>query len=126
MTKTGRNVLIVDAYNANPSSMDVALKNLSSVVAERKAVMLGDMLELGPDSQSLHREVVEKLLAMDLSLICLVGKEFAAASAGIDGILCFETSDALAQWLQENPLDGATVLIKGSRGTKMEKVIPAL
>ncbi len=126
MTKTGRNVLIVDAYNANPSSMDVALKNLSSVVAERKAVMLGDMLELGADSQSLHREVVEKLLAMDLSLICLVGKEFAAASAGIDGILCFETSDALAQWLKENPLDGATVLIKGSRGTKMEKVIPML
>ena len=126
MTKTGRNVLIVDAYNANPSSMDVALKNLSSVVAERKAVMLGDMLELGADSQSLHREVVDKLLAMDLSLICLVGKEFAAASAGIDGILCFETSDALARWLQENPLDGATVLIKGSRGTKMEKVIPVL
>lgn len=126
MTKTGRNVLIVDAYNANPSSMDVALKNLSSVVAERKAVMLGDMLELGADSQSLHREVVEKLLVMDLSLICLVGKEFAAASAGIDGILCFETSDALAQWLKENPLDGATALIKGSRGTKMEKVIPAL
>ena len=126
MTKTGRNVLIVDAYNANPSSMDVALKNLSSVVAERKAVMLGDMLELGADSQSLHREVVEKLLVMDLSLICLVGKEFAAASAGIDGILCFETSDALAQWLKENPLDGATALIKGSRGTKMEKVIPML
>lgn len=126
MTKTGRNVLIVDAYNANPSSMDVALKNLSSVVAERKAVMLGDMLELGADSQFLHREVVEKLLVMDLSLICLVGKEFAAASAGIDGILCFETSDALAQWLKENPLDGATALIKGSRGTKMEKVIPML
>lgn len=126
MTKTGRNVLIVDAYNANPSSMDVALKNLSSVVAERKAVMLGDMLELGADSQSLHREVVEKLLVMDLSLICLVGKEFAAASAGIDGMLCFETSDALAQWLKENPLDGATVLIKGSRGTRMEKVIPML
>lgn len=126
MTKTGRNVLIIDAYNANPSSMDVALKNLSSVVAERKAVMLGDMLELGADSQSLHREVVEKLLVMDLSLICLVGKEFAEASAGIDGILCFETSDALAQWLKENPLDGATALIKGSRGTKMEKVIPML
>ena len=126
MTKTGRNVLIVDAYNANPSSMDVALKNLSSVFAERKAVMLGDMLELGADSQSLHREVVENLLVMDLSLICLVGKEFAAASAGIDGILCFETSDALAQWLKENPLDGATTLIKGSRGTKMEKVIPML
>ena len=126
MTKTGRNVLIVDAYNANPSSMDVALKNLSSVVAERKAVMLGDMLELGADSQSLHREVVEKLLVMDLSLICLVGKEFAAASAGIDGIRCFETSDALAQWIKENPLDGATALIKGSRGTKMEKVIPML
>lgn len=126
MTRTEHNVLIVDAYNANPSSMEVALKNLSSVMADRKIVMLGDMLELGADSRNLHKEVVERLLEMDLALVCLVGKEFAAASAGIEGIRCFDTSDALALWLQENPQDGATVLIKGSRGTRMEKVLPML
>lgn len=126
MTRTGSNILIVDAYNANPSSMEVALNNLSSVVSERKVVMLGDMLELGEDSQMLHKEVADRLLSMGLSLVCLVGKEFASACAGLDEVLCFETSDALAQWLKDNPVTGATVLIKGSRGTRMEKVIPML
>ena len=126
MTRTGSNILIVDAYNANPSSMEVALDNLSSVVSERKVVMLGDMLELGEDSQMLHKEVADRLLSMGLSLVCLVGKEFASACAGLDEVLCFETSDALAQWLKDNPVTGATVLIKGSRGTRMEKVIPML
>ena len=126
MTRTEKNVLIVDAYNANPSSMEVALKNLDSVVADRKVAMLGDMLELGEDSQKLHKEVVDRLMSMNLSLVCLVGKEFATACTGVDGLCCFETSDALAQWLTENPVDGATVLIKGSRGTRMEKVMPVL
>ena len=126
MTKTGRNILIVDAYNANPSSMEVALNNLSSVVADTKVAMLGDMLELGEDSEKLHKEVVDRLVSMDLSLVCLVGKEFAKVCPQSDKILSFETSEALAQWLAENPVDGATVLIKGSRGTRMEKVIPAL
>ena len=71
MTRTEKNVLIVDAYNANPSSMEVALKNLDSVVADRKVAMLGDMLELGEDSQKLHKEVVDRLMSMNLSLpIC--------------------------------------------------------
>ena len=126
MTKTGRNILIVDAYNANPSSMEVALNNLSSVVADAKVAMLGDMLELGEDSEKLHKEVVDRLVSMDLSLVCLVGKEFAKVCPQSEKMRSFETSDALAQWLAENPVDGATVLIKGSRGTRMEKVIPAL
>ena len=126
MTRTERNVLIVDAYNANPSSMEVALKNLDAVVAERKVAMLGDMLELGEDSLVLHKEVVDRLLSMGLSLVCLVGKEFSSVCEGMDAVRCFETSDALVEWLKENPVDGATVLVKGSRGTRMEKVIPAL
>ena len=126
MTKTDKNVLIVDAYNANPSSMEVALNNLTTVVADKKVAMLGDMLELGADSENLHKEVLGKLLSMRLALICLVGKEFAKVSAGNGAVHCFETSDALAEWLQANPVEGATVLIKGSRGTRMEKVMPAL
>ena len=126
MTKTERNLLIVDAYNANPSSMEVALNNLSSVVADRKAAMLGDMLELGEESHNLHKEVVEKLMSMDLSLVCLVGKEFSSVCEGNEAVHCFGSSDDLARWLKENPLEGAAVLIKGSRGTRMEKVIPEL
>ena len=126
MVRTDRNVLIVDAYNANPSSMEVALNNLSMVAAEHKAAFLGDMLELGTDSLALHKEVVDRLLRMDLSLVCLVGKEFATVCQGTDVVKCFETSDALALWLKDNPVNGTTVLVKGSRGTRMEKVIPEL
>ena len=126
MTRTERNVLIVDAYNANPTSMAAALDNLSSVVADRKVALLGDMLELGEDSEKLHAEVVARLTEMDLALVCLVGGEFSKVCAGNDRMHCFDTSDALAEWLAANPVDGATVLIKGSRGTRMEKVMPAL
>ena len=126
MTRTDRNVLIVDAYNANPTSMAAALDNLSSTVAERKVAMLGDMLELGEDSLKLHSEVVERLSAMNLSLVCLVGGEFSKVCEGNEAVHCFATSDELAGWLADNPVDGATVLVKGSRGTRMEKVIPAL
>lgn len=126
MTRTDRNILIVDAYNANPTSMAAALDNLSSTVAEKKVVMLGDMLELGEDSLKLHSEVVERLSAMDLSLVCLVGGEFSKVCQGNDAVHCFATSDELAGWLSENPVEGATVLVKGSRGTSMEKVIPVL
>ena len=126
MTKTERNVLIVDAYNANPTSMAAALDNLSTVVSEKKVALLGDMLELGEDSQKLHAEVVERIASMGLSLVCFVGGEFSKVCEGNDAVHCFATSDELAQWLAADPVDGATVLIKGSRGTRMEKVIPAL
>ena len=126
MTRTDRNVLIVDAYNANPTSMAAALDNLSSTVAEKKVVMLGDMLELGEDSLKLHSEVVERLSAMKLSMVCLVGGEFSKVCEGNEAVHCFATSDELAGWLSENPVEGATVLVKGSRGTRMEKVIPVL
>lgn len=125
MNLTERNTLIVDAYNANPSSMDVALSNLSSVVSDKKVAMLGDMLELGEESETLHREVLEKASAMGLSLLCLVGEEFGKVCGGADA-RWFATSDELAEWLKDNPVEGAVVLVKGSRGTRMEKVLPVL
>ncbi len=129
LTKTERNTLIVDAYNANPSSMAVALNNLGAVVSECKVALLGNMLELGDDSLALHNEVIDKALAMNLPLVCLVGGEFAKCQSSYpstDSLRYFGTSDELAAWLASNPLSGATVLIKGSRGSRMEKVIETL
>ncbi len=129
LTKTSRNTLIVDAYNANPSSMAVALNNLDSVVSSCKVALLGNMLELGEDSVALHNEVIAKTLSMDLALTCLVGQEFAkcqAAYPASDSLRYFDTSDELASWLSDNQLSDATVLIKGSRGSRMEKVIEVL
>ncbi len=129
LTRTSRNTLIVDAYNANPSSMAVALNNLDSVVSGCKVALLGNMLELGEDSADLHNEVITRALSMNLSLVCLVGPEFGKfqpVHPASDVLRYFTTSDELASWLSENPLSAATVLIKGSRGSRMEKVIDSL
>ena len=129
LTKTERNTLIVDAYNANPSSMTVALNNLAAVVADRKVALLGDMLELGSDSAALHSEIAQLAFDSGVSLVCFVGAEFGNVWEGLQdkcGSLWFATSDELAQWLAENPVEGASVLIKGSRGTRMEKVLTVL
>ena len=130
MTRTEKNTLIVDAYNANPTSMEAALNNFASVVAECKVAMLGDMLELGDESVAEHVQVVRKAISASLDSVMFVGGEFAkaVASEGVasESIRCFDTSQTLADWLAENPITGAAVLIKGSRGTRMEKVITVL
>lgn len=127
MTRTERNTLIVDAYNANPSSMEAALMNFARVEAEHKVAMLGDMLELGEDSLEEHIKVVRKAKDCGLSEVMFVGGEFAAAVKELsESMLCFGSSQELAGWLQANPLSGAMVLLKGSRGTRMEKLIPYL
>ena len=129
MTKTSRNTLIVDAYNANPTSMAAALENFSNVSADCKVAMLGDMLELGKESAEEHATVISAVQNHSLAAVYFVGKEFAAASESVtygENIHFFPTSDALAEHLATLNLTGATILIKGSRGTRMEKVIPVL
>ena len=129
MTKTSRNTLIVDAYNANPTSMAAALENFSNVSADCKVAMLGDMLELGKESAEEHATVIRAVQNHSLSAVYFVGKEFASASESVtygENIHFFPTSDALAEHLATLNLTGATILIKGSRGTRMEKVIPVL
>lgn len=126
MTKTERNMLVVDAYNANPTSMAAALENFSNVSADCRIAMLGDMLELGEDSAAEHKAVIESALSRGFCKVFFVGKEFVAVSTASDNAMFFQTSDELADYLKANPVHGATILIKGSRGTRMEKVIPTL
>ncbi|MBO5107879.1 MAG: UDP-N-acetylmuramoyl-tripeptide--D-alanyl-D-alanine ligase [Bacteroidales bacterium] len=126
MTRTEHNTLIVDAYNANPTSMAAALENFSNVSADCRIAMLGDMLELGEDSAAEHKAVIESALSRGFCKVFFVGKEFSAVSVASDNAMFFQTSDELADYLKVNPVHGATILIKGSRGTRMEKVIPTL
>lgn len=126
MTKTEHNTLIVDAYNANPTSMAAALENFSNVSADCRIAMLGDMFELGEDSAAEHKAVVDSALSRGFCKVFFVGKEFGAVSVASDNAMFFLTSDELADYLKTNPVTGATILIKGSRGTRMEKVIPVL
>lgn len=130
MTRTQRNTLVVDAYNANPTSMAAALDNFSNISSDRKIAMLGDMLELGEESMPEHKSVINSALGRGLEKVFFVGKEFGRAAEEMalqtESAMFFLTSDDLAAYLAENKLSGATVLIKGSRGTRMEKVIETL
>lgn len=133
LEKTERNILIEDAYNANPTSMAAALENLATVQAPLKAAMLGDMRELGEESVAEHIAILKKLLSMHLDLVCLVGEEFRKALKEVtepveetSNAKWFPTSDDLVAWLKENPVSDHTILIKGSRGIRMEKILPEL
>lgn len=133
LEKTERNILIEDAYNANPTSMAAALENLATVQTPLKAAMLGDMRELGTESVAEHIAILKKLLSMHLDLVCLVGEEFRKALEEVtepveetSNTKWFPTSDDLVAWLKENPVSDHTILIKGSRGIRMEKILPEL
>jgi UDP-N-acetylmuramoyl-tripeptide--D-alanyl-D-alanine ligase len=131
MTRTERNTLIIDAYNANPTSMAAALDNFASVKSDCKIAMLGDMLELGEDSVVEHVGVVQKSLTCGAELVCLVGGEFKKAldkceAASVEKIRHFMNSDELADWVENENISDSVVLIKGSRGIRMEKVVGKL
>ena len=117
----------VDAYNANPSSMAVALDNFAAFTAERKVVMLGSMGELGADSAAEHAALVRRLLDTDCQVF-LVGEAFRSViSSEVEkSVRCFPDSAALAAYVGSHPLTGAAILLKGSRSQKMEIVLPEL
>lgn len=128
------NCLIMDAYNANASSMKAALDSLAANPAQHKSVILGDMLELGAESLNEHVTILKSLLSdkMKLDAIILIGAEFDKAVASMSPITatlqlrCYPNVDDLC--VDQNQLQnlGGTILIKGSRGIHLEKVKDAL
>ena len=119
---TGRNHLLLDAYNANPTSMAAALDNFSMIEAAHKMVILGDMRELGEENYAEHRKIVERLAGSRLETIWLVGPEFQKASEASNFssmVSVFKDVEAVKEALQESPLEGQTILIKGSNGTRL-------
>ncbi|MDR0757534.1 MAG: UDP-N-acetylmuramoyl-tripeptide--D-alanyl-D-alanine ligase, partial [Tannerella sp.] len=121
--ETKLNTLIVDAYNANPSSMDAALNNFASLPVAPKAVILGDMLELGAESRRLHAVIVEKLKSCTFDKVFLCGSRFADAGSIFP---CFPDVDALKNHLANHPLKGCLILIKGSHGIHLERIVEDL
>ena len=126
MVRTANNTLIVDAYNANPSSMRAALDNFSHIEAPHKTALLGDMRELGENSVNEHIDILRLALSLGLSNLCLVGDEFSKAMKSVDcppTVRWYPDSSMLAAALHNAPLTGHVILIKGSRGIMMEKVL---
>ena len=123
--KKGSNTFILDAYNANPSSMEVAITNLISSDGDKHSVILGEMLELGQTSSEEHRNICARLQTLKINTVCLVGKEFMPFKTDFP-FHFFVDVDSLNQWLQQHPFENETVLIKGSRGNKLEKAAELL
>lgn len=121
--KTERNDLIIDAYNANPTSMKAALDNFASLPVHPKAVVLGDMLELGKTSDELHSGIVRQLQAEAFDKVYLCGQHFARTA---DGFPSFTTTEELIAALRQDKLEGYHILIKGSHGMGLENVVELL
>ncbi len=120
---TGRNQLILDAYNANPTSMAAALTNFGQLPSDRpKLAILGDMLELGEVSRAEHAAIAALVDRLGLQAL-LVGKEFVQA---VGDARCHADADALAAVLKADPPTGKVILVKGSRGIKLETVVAVL
>ena len=121
--KTERNDLIIDAYNANPTSMKAALDNFASLPVHPKAVVLGDMLELGKTSDELHSVIVRQLQAEAFDKVYLCGQHFARTA---DGFPSFTTTEELIAALRQDKLEGYHILIKGSHSMGLENVVELL
>ena len=121
------NTLIIDCYNANPSSMEVAIENIISKRGERNLLILGDMLELGEWSHAEHCRILQLATQIENAELLLVGAEFlkAAHSLGIDATCCTDSTEA-ANWVAQSKISDTVILLKGSRGIKLEKLIGVL
>ncbi|MCX6305874.1 MAG: UDP-N-acetylmuramoyl-tripeptide--D-alanyl-D-alanine ligase [Bacteroidetes bacterium] len=125
ITKTVHNLVILDAYNANPSSMKAAIESFAASAYPEKIVILGDMLELGTDADQEHLLILEWLDKILFKQVFLVGPVFTRLNTKRENI-CFQDSSLAGLWLEHHKLENATILIKGSRGIKLESLVNVL
>lgn len=117
------NQIILDAYNANPSSMAVAITNFLQLENQNKVMILGDMFELGDESKQEHKLIVDSLLNQNKSECYLIGKSFYENKVAQENIQFFETFDAFVAHLKTIHFKDNTILIKGSRGMALERTL---
>ncbi len=123
IVRKGSNTIILDAYNANPSSMESALENLHKMEATKKVAILGDMNELGETSRSEHETIVAKAQGYGLDQLILCGEKMQAAAPNHE--LCFANNGELLEYLRKQPLKDSLILVKASRSLALEKVLDA-
>jgi len=120
------NVILLDAYNANPSSMQKAIENFVKIEAEQKMVILGDMFELGEESTKEHTKIGELLADLKIDIIVLFGEEMKEALKHLPEAFYFTDKFSLHNWLQDKAIENTHILIKGSRGVKLETTLDFL
>ena len=125
LLKTENNTLILDLYNANPSSMSAALENFKELSAENKVLILGDMLELGKVTNTEHKKIIKLAEKYLFKEVYLVGEVFNKINS-VKNFRSYTNVDDLKKHLSENIQKNKTILIKGSRGIHLEEVISML
>lgn len=127
IVQTATNTLICDYYNANPSSMFVAIENVGKIEAKRKVLILGDMFEMGPEAAVEHASVIRKALDTAVDERIFIGKDFLSQKPSVEneesGATFYETAEDAIAALKANPIINSTILIKGSRGMALERLV---
>jgi UDP-N-acetylmuramoyl-tripeptide--D-alanyl-D-alanine ligase len=120
MIENGTNKIILDAYNANPSSMKAAIENFANLKAKHKVLMLGAMAELGEESMDEHKNIIELIKKYPWEEVVLVGGDFLRLQHPFKS---FTNSVEAKSWFQNAHFDGTYILVKGSRSMQMEKIL---
>ena len=123
---SGTNTILLDAYNANPSSMAAAIQQFSRQPAKRKMVILGDMYELGTESEAEHAALGKLVAEANFDLVILAGQDMKWALGALPKAYYFPDKFSLHNWLIDHPQTDTHILVKGSRGMKLETVVPFL
>ena len=125
LTKTERNTVICDFYNANPSSMAAAIVNLNSLSASNKVAILGDMFELGPEGAEQHAKIVDLALQNNIGTLLFIGNHFFEVKGQFKAHF-FETPAQAADFIKVQNWKDSLILLKGSRGMALEQLLPLL
>jgi len=125
IVNTAINTLICDAYNANPTSMKMAIDDFLLIKSVKRVLILGDMFELGENTEKEHVKLINYVKDKSFNRIILIGKIFSVVNQ-TKQIPAFIDVDGFIKWLDKNPVKSSYILIKGSRGMKLEKIIDYL
>ena len=123
LKQTDKNILIIDAYNANPTSMQAALENFDHMKAENKVLILGDMKELGNDTDIEHKKIADYVTNHNFKNVFFVGENFHRIQTKYHH---FKDIDSLISYLTKHSIENSHILLKGSRSIQVEKCIDVL
>ncbi len=124
--KIGSNQVLMDAYNANPSSMQAAISHFAETDNEPKILILGDMYELGDLSKAEHEALGKLIASFSFEKVLLIGEHMQHALTHLPKAFYFPDKFGLHNWLQDHPIKSSYLLVKGSRGIQLESVLPFL
>lgn len=122
----GTNTILLDAYNANPSSMAAAIRQFTATPASRKMVILGDMYELGSESEAEHAALGRLIADCHFDVVILAGQDMKYALSALPKAYYIPDKFSLHNWLMDHPMTDTHILVKGSRGMSLESVVPFL